>query len=391
MRDVAIIGIGQTPVGEHWTTSLRHLALEAALNAQQDANVERVDAIYVGNMLSGEITGQDHLGALVADFMGQSGTEAMSIEAACASGSAALRIGTMAVASGMCDLVMVVGVEKMTDTSGRETTAALALAADGEYEVSQGVSFVALNALLMRRYMYEYGWQREDFANFAVNAHANGRTNPNAMFNFAITPERYANSTMIATPVGLLDASPVCDGAAALVLAPVKYARTLSPAPVRIRASAVATDPLAVHDRRDPLALEAARLSAQRAYKQAEAAGATKIDTEAIDFFELHDAFTIMAALSLEASGFAERGKGVQLALDGEIMLQGKLPICTMGGLKARGHPVGATGLYQVVEAVLQLRGLAGPNQVANARLGMTQNIGGSGATVITHILEAMQ
>jgi acetyl-CoA C-acetyltransferase len=390
MRDVAIIGIGQTPVGEHWTTSLRHLALEAALNAQQDANVERVDAIYVGNMLSGEITGQDHLGALVADFMGQSGTEAMNIEAACASGSAALRIGTMAVASGMCDLVMVVGVEKMTDTSGRETTAALALAADGEYEVSQGVSFVALNALLMRRYMYEYGWKREDFANFAVNAHANGRTNPNAMFNFAITPERYVNSTMIATPVGLLDASPVCDGAAALVLAPVKYARTLSPAPVLIRASAVATDPLAVHDRRDPLALEAARLSARRAYKQAEAAGATKIDTEAIDFFELHDAFTIMAALSLEASGFAERGKGVQLALDGEITLQGKLPICTMGGLKARGHPVGATGLYQVVEAVLQLRGLAGPNQVANARLGMTQNIGGSGATVITHILEAM-
>jgi acetyl-CoA C-acetyltransferase len=361
------------------------LALEAALNAQQDANVERVDAIYVGNMLSGEITGQAHLGALVADFMGQSGTEAINVEAACASGSAALRIGTMAVSSGMSDLVMVVGVEKMTDTSGRETTAALALAADGEYEVSQGVSFVALNALLMRRYMYEYGWKREDFANFSVNAHANGKTNPNAMFNFAITPERYVNSTMIATPVGLLDASPVCDGAAAVVLAPAEYARTLSPAPVCIRASAVATDPLAVHDRKDPLALEAARISAQRAYKQAE------IDIQDIDFFELHDAFTIMAALSLEATGFAERGKGVQMALDGEITRQGRVPICTMGGLKARGHPVGATGLYQIVEAVLQLRGLAGPNQVANARLGMTQNIGGSGATIITHILEAMR
>jgi len=384
MRDVAIIGIGQTPVGEHWTTSLRHLALDAALNALQDANVERVDGIYVGNMLSGEITGQSHLGALVADFIGMEGVEAVKVEAACASGSAALRMGTMAVASGMNDLALVVGVEKMTDTSGRETTAGLALAADGEYEVSQGVSFVALNALLMRRYMYEYGWKREDFANFVINAHNNGMTNPNAMFHRRITAETYARSSMIATPVGLYDASPVCDGAAAVVVAPVEYARTLSTAPVRIRASGVGTAPVAVHDRKDPLALEAARLSSRRAYEQA---GVKPAD---IDFFEVHDAFTIMSTLGLEASGFAERGKGVQLALDGDITLQGNLPICTMGGLKSRGHPVGATGVYQVVEAVLQLRGLAGPNQVPNARLGMTQNIGGSGATIITHILEAM-
>jgi acetyl-CoA C-acetyltransferase len=291
-------------------------------------------------------------------------------------------VGYMAVTSGVVDLVMVLGVEKMTDTSGRETTAALALAADAEYEISQGISFVALNALLMQRYMYEFGWKHEDFAQFAVTAHANGAHNPNAMFQSAISAEAYARAPMIATPVGLLDASPVCDGAAAVVLAPADFARTLNPAPVKIRASAIGMAPLAVHDRKDPLRLEAAETSSRKAYKQA------GIGPEALDFFELHDAFTIMAALSLEAAGFAERGKGVQLALDGEIALQGRVPIATMGGLKARGHPVGATGIYQVVESVLQLRGLAGANQIPNARLGMTQNIGGSGATIITHILE---
>ena len=382
MRDVAIIGIGQTPVGEHWDTSLRQLALRAALNALHDANIEKVDAVYVGNMLSGEVSGQEHLGALVADSLGLSGVEALKIEAACASGAAALRIGTLAVASGMLDLVLVLGVEKLTDTLGGETTAALALAADAEYEVSQGISFVALNALLMRRYMYEYGWRAEDFANFVVNAHANALNNPNAMFHRRVTPESYARSAMIADPVKLLDASPVCDGAAAVVLAPAEYARTLSPAPVRIRGSAVATAPLAVHSRKDPLALSAARLSAQRAYEMAQ------LTPQDVDFFELHDAFTIMSALSLEAAGFAERGQGVRLALEGDITLQGRLPIATLGGLKARGHPVGATGMYQVVESVLQLRGLAGDNQVPAARIGMTQNIGGSGATIITHILE---
>lgn len=385
MRDVAIIGVGQTPVDEHWTTSVRHLMLDAGLAALRDANVEAVDAVYVGNMLSGEIAGQSHLGALAVDFMGLNDAESFKVEAACASGAAALRVGYLAIASGLIDLVLVLGVEKMTDTSGRETTAALAAAADAEYEVSQGISFVALNALLMRRYMYEYGWKHEDFANFSVTAHANGAHNPNAMFQSPITPEAYARSPMIATPVGLLDTSPVCDGAAALVLAPAEYARTLSAAPVKIRASAVGMAPLAVHDRKDPLALEAAVISSQKAYQQA------GVTPKNLDFFELHDAFTIMATLSLEAAGFAERGKGIQLALDGDITLQGRVPIATMGGLKARGHPVGATGVYQIVESVLQLRGLAGPNQIPNARLGMVQNIGGSGATVVTHILEKLE
>ncbi|MGB9777447.1 MAG: thiolase domain-containing protein [Anaerolineae bacterium] len=381
MRDVAIIGIGQTKVGEHWEKDLRHLALEALQAAMRDAGVDRVDALYVGNMLSGELTGQEHVGALVADFAGLRGVEAVKVEAACGSGAAALRLGYVAVAGGLADIVLVVGVEKMTDATGPEATAALAMAADADHEVAHGLTFVALNALLMRRYMYEYGYKKEDFAPFTVNAHANGMNNPYAMFHMKVTPEAYAKARMIADPINLLDSSPVADGAAAVVLAPADWVRGSGQPVIRIAASAVATDAVALHDRRDPLVLEGAALSAYRAYQQA------GVGPEEVDLFELHDAFSIMAALSLEAAGFARRGEGVRLALDGEITLQGRIPVATMGGLKARGHPVGATGVYQVVEVVQQLRGEAGANQVPDARVGMAQNIGGSGATVITHIL----
>ena len=384
MRDVAIIGVGQTKVGEHWDTSLRHLALGSLQAAMADAGVTRADALYVGNMLSGELTGQEHLGALVADFAGLRGIETFKIEAACGSGAAALRVGYVAVAGGLADIVIVVGVEKMTDTLGPDTTTALAMAADGDYEAAQGVSFVAINALLMRRYMHEYGYSHQDFAPFAVNAHRNGINNPYAMFRFPVKAERFTRAKMICDPINLLDSSAICDGAAAIVLAPAGAARALSAAPIRIAASAVGTDTLAVHDRRDPLVLDGAIISTRRAYEQA------GIGPEDINLFELHDAFSIMAALSLEAAGFADKGQGLQLALEGEIGIEGRVPVATMGGLKARGHPVGATGIYQIVEVVQQLRGLAGANQVKNARLGMAQNIGGSGATVVTHILERM-
>jgi acetyl-CoA C-acetyltransferase len=384
MRDVAIIGVGQTKVGEHWDTGLRHLALEAIQAALADAGVTRADALYVGNMLSGELTGQEHLGTLVADFAGLRGIEAVKVEAACGSGAAALRMGYVAVAGGLADIVIVVGVEKMTDALGPEATAALALAADGDYEASQGLSFAAVNALLMRRYIHEYGYSHEDFAPFPVNAHHNAVNNPYAMFRFPLKPGRFATAKMICDPINLLDSSPVCDGAAAAVLAPADVARTLSTAPVRIAASAIGTDTLAVHDRRDPLVLDGVVISTRRAYEQAD------VGPDDIDLFELHDAFSIMAALSLEAAGFAEKGQGLRLAMDGEIGIEGRVPISTMGGLKARGHPVGATGVYQVAEVVQQLRGLAGENQVSNARLGMAQNVGGSGATAVTHILERM-
>jgi acetyl-CoA C-acetyltransferase len=384
MRDVAIIGVGQTQVGEHWDVSLRHLALEPLQAATADAGLARADALYVGNMLSGELTGQEHLGALVADFAGLRGIEAFKVEAASGSGAAALRMGYVAVAGEMASIVVVVGVEKMTDTLGPDATTALAMATDSDYEASQGVSFVAINALLMRRYMHEYGYGHQDFAPFSINSHQNGANNPYAMFRFPVTAERFAKANMICDPINLLDSSPVCDGAAAVVLAPAESARAFSAAPIRIAASAVGTDTLAVHDRRDPLVLDGAALSTHRAYEQA------GIRPQDVDLFELHDAFGIMAALSLEAAGFADKGQGLRLALENEIGIEGRIPISTMGGLKARGHPVGATGVYQVVEIVQQLRGLAGANQVPNARVGVAQNIGGSGATVITHVLERM-
>jgi acetyl-CoA C-acetyltransferase len=385
MRDVSIIGIGQTPVGEHWERSLRQLAYDAVAAAMKDAGIEGAHALYVGNMMSGEISDQSHLGALIADFCGLRGIEAVKVEAACGSGAAAVRIGHMAVASGLHDIVICVGVEKMTDDVGSRLTSALAQAADADYEVAHGISFVALNAMLMRRYMYEYDVRHEDFAGFAINSHANAVGNPNAMFRKPITLETFKRAEMVADPINLFDSSPMADGAAAVVLCPTERAHEFTNKVVRIAGSALATDCLSIHDRFDPLWLQAAEDSAQRAYAQA---GVGPAD---IDLFELHDAFTIMSALSLEVTGFAERGKGWQLAVDGDIRPGGRIPICTMGGLKARGHPVGATGVYQTVEAVQQLRSEAGGCQLPNVHLAMTQNIGGSGATVVTHILETRE
>ncbi|MCA9940653.1 MAG: thiolase domain-containing protein [Anaerolineales bacterium] len=377
MREVAILGVGQVPVREHWDLALHHLAVAAGRAALEDAGISHIDALFVGNMTSGTLNQQRHLGALIAERMGQRGVEAVKVEAACGSAGSAMRQGIIGVASGEMDAVLVVGVEKMTETKGKETTAALTTAADADFEVSQGVTFVGLNALIMRRYMYQYGYQHSDFAPFALNAHANGAKNPNALFQEPITRRTYENGRVVADPITLYDASPIGDGAAALLLVPA----TNAPQAVRVVGSAMATDTVAIHDREDPLWLLAAEQSARRAYADA---GITPAD---VDLFELHDAFSIMAALSLEACGFAEPGQGVRLAQEGDIFPDGRIPISTLGGLKARGHPVGATGLYQLAEATLQLRGQAGAAQLDNPRIAMTQNIGGSGATIVTHIL----
>lgn len=379
MRKVAILGIGQTKIGEHWERSLREIGGDAAFAAMQDAGLEKVDALFVGNMLSPLVNGQNQLGTFFADWIGLWKQEAVKIEAACASGAAAFRAALMAVASGDVESALVVGVEKMTDKAGRDVTAALATAADADYEVDQGISFVGINALVMRRYMYEFGWKHEDFAPFSINAHANAIHNPYARLHEKISVEKFEKSSMVATPINLLDASPTGDGAAAMVIVPAE--KVLPKPRILVSASAAATDTIAVHSRKDPLFLQAAYQSSKRAY---EMAGVTPND---INLFELHDAFSIMAALSLEASGFAERGQGVRLALDNEISIQGRVPVCTRGGLKARGHPVGATGMYQLVEIVQQLRGECGQTQVEGAKIGMAQNIGGSGATILTHIL----
>jgi acetyl-CoA C-acetyltransferase len=370
-------------VGEHWETSLRHLAWEAVRGALQDSGVKRVDGLYVGNWLGGLLSGQEHLGALIADFVGLRGVEAVKVEAAGASGAAALRQAYSAVAGGLMDIAVVVGVEKMTDAVGSPVQAAVTTGADSDYEAAQGVTPVTLAALLMRRYMYEYGLTLADFAPFSVNAHQNGALNPNAMYRNKITVESFTKAPMVAEPINLFDAAPAADGAAALILCPTAIASDYSEKPIRVVASAIATDALALHDRPDPLFLTAANLSAGQAYEQA------GIAPENIDVLELHDGYTVLAALTLEATGFARRGEGVRLATDGHIGLKGSIPVSTFGGLKARGDPAGATGVYQAVEVVTQLRGAAGPNQVAGARIGMTQNLGGLAATAVTHIFSS--
>src|SRR5215208_3271955 len=384
MRQVAILGIGQIKIDEHWELSLREIGGHAAFAAMQDAAMEKVDALYVGNMLSPLINAQNQLGAFFSDWIGLWDQEAVKVEAACGSGAAALRAGLMAVAAGDIDSSLIVGVEKMTDKAGHDVTAALATAADADYEVEQGISFVGINALIMRRYIHEYGWKHADFAPFSINAHANAMHNPFARLHQRINVEQFEKSAMVATPINLLDASPIGDGAAAVVIVPAEKVALLSGKPrVTVAGSASATDSIAVHSRKDPLFLSAAYESAKRAYQMA------SVGPKDIDVFELHDAFSIMSALSLEACGFAERGQGVRLGLDNEICPTGRLPVCTRGGLKARGHPVGATGMYQIVEVVQQLRGECGATQVDHAKVGMAQNIGGSGATILTHILKA--
>lgn len=385
MRDIYIAAAGLTPVGEHWELSLRELGLQALMAAQADLEAHNPalqhlepQALFVGNMLAGELSRQEHLGALIADFAGLRGIEATTIEAAGASGGAAMRQAVLAVGSGLVETAVVVGVEKFTDKVGAGVTAATATATDSDWEASQGATPASLAALLMRRYMHQHEVELKDFAPFSVNAHANARTNPNAMFRNAVTAEAYLRAGMVAEPVNVFDSAPDADGAAALVI-------TALPTSVRVAASTMATDTLALHDRPDLLRLEAAERSALKAY---ELAG---IRPDVIDVFELHDAFTVMAALSLEAAGFAQPGNGWRCAQDGSISLKGRIPISTFGGLKARGNPGGATGVYQLAEVALQLRELAGPNQVHGARWGMAQCLGGAGATAVTHILERVE
>lgn len=382
MRDVFIIGAGQTPVGEHWGLGLRELGAAAIRAALDDAAVEAVDAIFVGNMLGGTINGQENLGALLADASGLLPAEAWKVEAACASGGAAVRAAALAVAAGAHDVAVAVGLEKMTDAVSDQVTAGLASAADGDYEASHGLSFAALSALLMTRYMHETGVSRKDFAPFAVNAHRRAAWNPNAMFREPISVEDYLRSPLVAAPVGVLDAAPVCDGAAAVVVCSKEFLASHH-RPVRIAASAAATDTIGLAGRGDLLTLEAARRSSEKAY------AASGFGPKDMHFFEAHDAFTVITALSLEACGFAPRGEALKRAAHGCFAAGGCVPVSTFGGLKARGHPVGASGTYQIVEATVQLRGEAGESQVTGARVAMTQSIGGHGSIAVTHVLEA--
>ena len=397
MTDVVIAGIGQTPVGEHWEASLRSLAVKVILAAIKDAGGLRPQALYVGNMLGATLSRQAHLGALLADFGGlhlgdskdrlyrehRAGIAAETVEAGGASGGTALRQGYMAVASGLVDVALVVGVEKITDVVGPEVEAALATATDGDFEAIQGLTPTAQAALLARRYMHEFLMPSDGLAGFPLTAHANAGSNKNAMFRKAISLESYQKAEPLSDPLNMFDVAPNADGAAALILTraellPKVFAHPL----VRVAASASASDTLGLHNRADPLWFAAAQVSVDHALRKA------GIQREQVDLFEYHDVYSIYAALSLEAAGFAQAGQGWKLAADGSIGLTGQIPCATLGGSKARGNPGGATGVYQAVEAALQLQGRAGSNQIAGVKIAMIQCLGGPASTAVTHLLE---
>ncbi len=383
MVDVVIAGVGQVPVGEHWELPLHTLSTRAIRAALKDSGGLEPQALYIGNFLASVLSRQTNLGAQLSEHAGLKGVESFTLEAAGASGGAALRLGFLAIASGYVDVAVVVGVEKFTDVVGPEVEAAVSLSGDTDYEGEAGMNPAAQAALLAQRYLHEYRIPREALADFAILAHANGAGNPNAYYRKPIKEESYSRAEMVASPLNLYDVAPHVDGAAAVVLARSDLAKTKARHPlVRISGSASVIDSLALHDRSDPLAFQAARFSVERACNQAGI-----LPTE-VDFFELSDNFSIYAVLSLEAAGFAGRGEGWKLGRDGDLALGGKLPVMTMGGCKARGDPLAATGVYQAVEAALQLRGEAGKNQLSKPGRALIQSLGGPASTVVTHVLE---
>jgi acetyl-CoA C-acetyltransferase len=383
MREVAVIGVGMNRWGELWESSHRQIWMEAALEAIDDADVDHVDAIYVGSMSSGLFVGQEHLGALLADQLGMGPIPGTRIESACASGGLAFRHACMAVASGEHEIVLASGVEKMTDVDGAAATYALSTAADQEYECYQGVTFPGLYAMMARAHMHVHGTTRRQLADVAVKNHRHGSNNPLAQFPQLVTAEQVESSVLVADPLRILDCSPITDGAAAALVAPVELARQVKKHPVvRVAASAHATDTLALCEREDLTWLASTERAARRAYQQA------GIGADDLSFCEVHDCFTIAEIMVLEAIGLAPRGCGGSAASSGLSALGGKCPVNVSGGLKSKGHPVGATGVAQVREAVLQLRGAAGERQVQDARLGLTQNMGGTGASSVVHIFE---
>ncbi|MCC7560099.1 MAG: thiolase domain-containing protein [Methanobacterium sp.] len=380
MRDVAIIGVSQTKFGEMWDISFRDLITEAGMKAVADADIEGGDleAMYVGNMTAGLFIQQEHIASLIADHSGLTPIPCTRVEAACASGGLALRSGIMAVASGYHDVVISAGVEKMTDVV--DPTPAIATASDQEWEAQQGVTFPSLYAMMARRHMHQYGTTREQLAMFSVNNHKNGALNPLAQYPFEIGVDQVLNSTMVADPLRLLDCSPVTDGAAAVILCPAEDARKYTDTPVYVKASAQASGTIALHDRRDITTIDSTVHASRTAYDMA---GLGPKDIQAV---EVHDCFSINGILAIEDLGFVEKGQGGQAVEDGFIQRDGDLPVNPSGGLKARGHPLGATGIAQAAEMVWQLRGDAGKRQVGGIEVGMTHNIGGTGGTAAVHI-----
>jgi acetyl-CoA C-acetyltransferase len=384
MRDVAVIGVGMNKWGELWGKSLRDIFVESALMAIDDAGVDHIDSMLVGCMTSGLFTEQEHLASLLSDYLGQIPVPATRVESACSSGGNAFRMGYIQVASGMSDVVLVGGVEKMLDVDGGGATAALASASDAEYEAYHGATFPALYAMIARAHMERYGTTRKQLAMVAVKNHANGSLNPRAQFRNKVTMEQVLNSSMVAEPLRLLDCSPITDGAAAVILVPADMAKKMGKPIVKVAGSGLATDTIALASRSDMTYLKASERAAEQAYKQA------GVGPEDIDFAEVHDCFTIAEICVTEAIGFFEKGQGGKAVESGATARDGKIPVNVSGGLKSKGHPVGATGAAQIVELTEQLRGSAGERQLKNAKRGLAQNMGGTGGSTTVHILEVV-
>jgi len=382
MRDVYIIGVGMTKFGELWDKSLRDLFVEASLKAIESAGIDHIESMYIGAMSPGLFVGQEHIASLLSDYLGNQGIAAAHVESACASGGIAVRQGYIEVASGISDIVLAGGVEKMND--GADVTFALASASDQEYEAFHGVTFPGLYAMIARAHMDKYGTTREQLADVAVKNHDHGLKNPNAQFQMAINRDAVMRSTMVADPLGLLDCSPVTDGAAAVIICSEEIAKKSGKPLVKIRASSQATDHVALHSRKDLASLPSVARAAEKAYKDAD------IKPENIDVIEVHDCFTIAELVVTEELGIVERGKSGAAVESGMTRLGGKIPVNTSGGLKSKGHPVGATGAAQIIEIVEQLQNNAGERQVSGARLGLAQNMGGSGGSCVVHILEGI-
>jgi acetyl-CoA C-acetyltransferase len=384
MRKVAVIGVGCTEFGEKWNTSFRNLFVDAGARALEDAGIggDEIDEMFVGNMSAGRFVDQEHIGALIADYAGLATNHIPStrVEAACASGGLAFRQAVTTVASGMADFVVAAGVEKMTDVGTSVSTDALAGAADREWEGFIGATFPGLYAMIATDYSHKYGLTREQLATVAVKNHYNGARNPMAQFRKEITLETVTNSTMVADPLRLFDCSPITDGAAAVIVCPLERAREFTDTPIQVLASSQASDTISLQDRRDISTLDATVIAGNRAFAQA---GVERGD---VGMVEVHDCFTIAEICAIEDLGFCRKGEAGKLTEEGYTALDGTLPVNPSGGLKSCGHPVGATGVKQVYEIVKQLRGEAGKRQV-DTEIGMTHNVGGTGATVVCNIL----
>lgn len=387
MRSVAVVGIGKTPFGAFADRGLRSLAAEALTKALADASCKpsAVEAFYLGNFAGPSFVGQNHLAPYIAAAVGFEGIPCTRLEDACASSGSAFFHAWQSVAAGVYDVVVAAGVEKMTSQPTPRVTEILAGAGDMSSEGRAGATFPALFGMIARRHMQQYGTTREHLAAVSVKNHANGAKNPLAHMRKVITIEQALAGKPIAEPLTVYDCSLISDGAAAVVLMPLERAQSFTKQYARVLAVVQTSDHVALDSKPDITVFPAVKAAGQKAYQIA------KVGPTEIDFAELHDCFTIAEIVASEDLGFVEKGEGGPFAAAGCTALDGRIPINTSGGLKSKGHPVGATGVGQICDLVMQLRGSAGERQVRRHRIGLAQNLGGSGATCVVSILEAAQ